>query len=228
MPAVYLKPLQTAVSKKKPDHPEIPQSHAEEIANAVSHGVGLGALMAATPFLLMAAWRRDGVMTLGAALFAGSAMFLYTASMLYHALPVAHKAFFRMVDHVAIYFLIAGTYSPFALGPLRGRFGWVVFWVAWGLALSGMLFKVFARFRFPFVSTGLYIAMGWLAVFLIKPLMVHLPGWGLAWMVAGGVAYTAGTLFYHRESMRYSHLIWHLFVIAGTACHFVAVLRYAI
>jgi hemolysin III len=125
------------VSKRKPDPPEIPQSRAEELANAVSHGVGLGALMAATPFLLIAAWRHDAVMTLGAALFAGSAMFLYMASALYHALPVAHKPFFRMVDHVAIYFLIAGTYSPFALGPLRGRFGWAVFWIAWGWRSSG-------------------------------------------------------------------------------------------
>jgi len=213
---------------KKPDHPELPQTRAEEIANAVSHGVGLGALMAGTPFLLIAAWRHDGVMTLGAALFAASAMFLYFASMLYHAVPEARKPFFRMVDHVAIYFLIAGTYSPFALGPLRGRFGWTVFWIAWALAVIGMLFKVFARFRFPYVSTAMYIAMGWLAVFLIKPLTAHLPGWGLAWMVAGGVAYTAGTLFYHRESMRFSHLIWHLFVMAGTACHFIAVYGYAI
>ena len=217
-----------AADVKKPDHPEIPQSHAEEIANAVSHGVGLGALLAGTPFLLMAAWPHGAAMTLSAALFAGSAMFLYFASMLYHALPVGRKPFFRMVDHVAIYFLIAGTYSPFALGPLRGRFGWTVFGVAWGLALIGMMFKVCARFRFPYVSTAMYIAMGWLAVFLIKPLTAHLSGWGLAWMVAGGVAYTAGTLFYHRESMKYSHLIWHLFVITGTACHFIAVLRYAI
>jgi hemolysin III len=213
---------------KRPDHPEIPQSHAEEIANAVSHGAGLGALMAGTPFLLIAASHRGWAMTLGSALFAGSAMFLYFASMLYHAAPAARKPFLRMVDHVAIYFLIAGTYSPFALGPLRGGFGWGVFWVAWSLALVGTTFKIFARFRFPYVSTAMYIAMGWLAVFIIKPLMAHLSGSGLAWLVAGGVAYTAGTLFYHRESMRYSHLVWHLFVMTGTACHFIAVLRYAI
>jgi hemolysin III len=211
-----------------PDHPEVPQSRSEEIANAVSHGVGLGGLLVGTPFLLVAASHQGWAMTLGAALFAASAMFLYLASMVYHAAPESRKPFLRMVDHVAIYFLIAGTYSPFALGPLRGRFGWTVFWIVWALALAGTLFKVFARFRFPYVSTAMYIAMGWLAVFIIKPLTAHLPAWGLGWMVAGGVAYTAGTLFYHRERMKYSHLIWHLFVITGTACHFVAVMFYAI
>ena len=208
-------------------HPEPAQSHAEEIANAVSHGAGLGGLIAATPFLLTAAWRHGAIPVLGASLFAGSAMALYLASMLYHAAPAARKPFLRMVDHVAIYFLIAGTYSPFALVTLGGRLGWTVFGVVWVLAFSGLVFKVFARFRFPYVSTAMYVAMGWLALFIIRPLAAHMPAVGLGWMVAGGVFYTSGTLFYHRETMRYSHLIWHLFVLMGTACHFVAVLLYA-
>jgi hemolysin III len=203
-------------------------SLGEEIANAVSHGIGLLAILGATPFLLAAAWRHGAVSSiLGAALFAGSAALLYLASTLYHAVPAGRKDFFRMLDHLAIFFLIAGTYTPFALGPLRGSFGWTIFAVAWLLAFVGVLFKVFARFRFPYVSTAMYIGMGWLAVFLIRPLATHLPPAGLILLVAGGLAYTAGVLFYHWEKMRYSHLIWHLFVLAGTACHFVAVLRYA-
>lgn len=154
-------------------------------------------------------------------------MLLYLASVLYHFAPARRRDFFRMLDHMAIYVLIAGTYTPFALGPLRGVFGWTLFGLVWGLALLGVLFKMFARFRFPYLSTAIYVGMGWLAVFIIRPLAAHLPMEGLAWLVAGGVAYTAGTAFYHWERMRYSHLVWHLFVLAGTACHFVAVLRYA-
>jgi len=200
----------------------------ERIANAVSHGVGLLAILAATPFLLAAAWRHGATgAELGAAMFAGSAAFLYLASMLYHVAPEERKGFFRMIDHVAIYFLIAGTYTPFALGPLRGTFGWALFAIVWLLAFGGVLFKVFARFRFPYLSTAIYIGMGWLAVLIIRPLMTHLPPAGLMWLVAGGLAYTAGVLFYHWERMRYSHLVWHVFVLAGTACHFVAILRYA-
>ena len=204
------------------------QSLGEEIANAVSHGVGLVAVLASTPFLLAAAWSHRSIPSvLGATLFAGSAALLYLASTLYHAAPAQRKPFFRMLDHLAIFFLIAGTYTPLALGPLKGSFGWTIFTVVWSLALVGVLFKIFARFRFPYVSTAMYIGMGWLAVFIIRPLATHLPVGGLIWLVAGGLAYTGGVLFYHCERMRYSHLIWHLFVLAGTGCHFVAILRYA-
>lgn len=212
----------------RPELPEPAQSPAEEIANVVSHGIGLVAVLGATPFLIAAAWRHGAVGSiLGAALFAGSAALLYLASTLYHAAPARRKGFFRMLDHLAIFFLIAGTYTPFALGPLKGTFGLTMFALVWLLAFVGVLFKVFARFRFPYVSTAMYIGMGWLAVFIIRPLAMHLPLSGLIWLVAGGLAYTAGVLFYHREKMRFSHFIWHLFVLAGTACHFVAVLCYA-
>jgi hemolysin III len=212
----------------RPELPEPAQTHAEEIANALSHGIGLVAIMGATPFLIAAAWRHGAITSvLGAALFAGSAALLYLASMLYHAAPARRKGFFRMLDHVAIFFLIAGTYTPLALGPLKGTFGWMIFAVVWLLAFVGVLFKVFARFRFPYVSTAMYIGMGWLAVFIIRPLAAHLPVAGLLWLVSGGLAYTGGVLFYHWERLRFSHLIWHLFVLAGTACHFVAVLCYA-
>ena len=201
------------------------ESRGEEIANAVSHGIGLLAILAATPLLMAAAWPRGA--GLGAGVFAGSAALLYLASMLYHCAPARRKGFFRMLDHVAIFFLIAGSYTPFALGPLKGPLGWTVFGIVWLLALGGALFKMVARFRFPYVSTGIYIGMGWLAVFIIRPLAAHLPAGGLAWLVAGGLAYTVGVVFYHWERMRYSHLVWHLFVLAGTGCHFVAVWRYA-
>jgi len=204
------------------------QTRGEEIANSVSHGVGLLAILGATPFLLAAAWRHHGIAPiLGASLFAGSAALLYLASTLYHAAPARRKGFFRMLDHLAIFILIAGTYTPLALGPLRGSFGWAIFALVWVLALVGVLFKVFAGFRFPYISTAMYIGMGWLAIFIIRPLAAHLELGGLLWLVAGGLAYTFGVLFYHWERMRYSHLIWHLFVLAGTACHFVAILRYA-
>lgn len=212
----------------RPTLPEPAQSRAEEIANALSHGIGLVAILGATPFLIAAAYHHGKVSSiLGAALFAGSAALLYLASTLYHAAPDSRKGFYRMFDHLAIFFLIAGTYTPFALGPLNGTFGWTIFAIAWLLAFLGVLFKVFARFRFPYVSTAMYIGMGWLAVFIVRPLAAHIPFTGLLWIVAGGVAYTAGTIFYHRERMRFSHLIWHLFVLAGTACHFVAILCYA-
>jgi hemolysin III len=212
----------------RPEVPELAQSPAEEIANGLSHGLGLVAILGATPFLIAAAARHGAVSSiLGAALFAGSAALLYLASMLYHFASARRKGFYRMLDHVAIFFLIAGTYTPFALGPLKGTFGWTIFAIVWLLAFVGILFKVFARFRFPYVSTAMYIGMGWLAVFIIRPLAAHLPVAGLLWLVAGGLAYTAGTLFYHRERMRYSHLVWHMFVLAGTGCHFVAVLCYA-
>jgi len=203
------------------------QSRGEEIANALSHGVGLLAILIATPFLLAA--RRHGAFgsILGAALFAASAALLYLASTLYHAAPAHRKGFFRMLDHLAIFFLIAGTYTPFALGPLKGSLGWTVFAIVWLLAFAGVFFKVIARFRFRYLSTAAYIGMGWLALFILKPLAAHVPPWGIFWIVSGGIAYTAGILFYHWERLRYSHFIWHLFVIAGTACHFVAVLLYA-
>jgi hemolysin III len=208
--------------------PELPQSSAEEIANAVSHGFGLLAILAATPFLIAAACRRGPLGSiLGAALFAGSAALLYLASTLYHSVPARRKPLFRMLDHMAIFILIAGTYTPFALGPLRGPLGWTLFAVVWLLALLGVGFKVFARFRFPYVSTGLYVGMGWLVVFIIRPLAERLPAAGIWWLAAGGLAYTAGVLFYHWERLKFAHFVWHLFVLAGTACHFVAVMCYA-
>ena len=161
------------------------QSLGEEIANSVGHGIGLLLAIAALPILVVAAVR-DGTAAdiVGASIFGSTIVLLYLASTLYHAVISPRvKRFLRVVDHGAIYLLIAGTYTPFTLGALRGPWGWTLFGLIWGLALAGLLLKAFARVRFPVLSTWLYIAMGWLALIAIKPLWVHVPGWGIFWLV---------------------------------------------
>jgi hemolysin III len=134
---------------------------------------------------------------------------------------------FHILDHGAIYLLIAGTYTPFTLGVLRGPWGWTLFGLIWALAVAGIVLKSVGGVRHPRLSTALYLAMGWLILAAARPLWRAMPGWGLFWLAAGGVAYTAGVGFYAARRMRYAHFVWHLFVLAGTACHFVAVLRYS-
>jgi len=210
--------------------PEIrAQSRGEEIANSVSHGIGLAAAAAATPILIIEAARRGGAMgVVGASIFASTVGLLYLTSVLYHALPPNRaKRFFQLLDHGAIFLLIAGTYTPFTLGVLRGAWGWTLLGLVWSLALAGVLLKAFSDVRHPRLSLGLYLGMGWLVIIAVKPLWLLMPTGGLLWMLAGGLAYTAGVGFYAAHNLRYHHLIWHLFVLAGTACHFIAVLRYA-
>lgn len=207
-----------------------PQSRGEEIANAISHGLGVLAALVAVPVLIMAATERgDASAVVGASVFAGTVVLLYAISTVYHACPPSRaKHIFRVLDHIAIYLLIAGTYTPFTLGVLRGAWGWTLLGGVWGLAVVGILFKIFAGMRFAILSVLLYLVMGWLCLIAVKPLVTVLPGWGIFWLVAGGLAYTLGVVFYaldHR--VRYSHFIWHLFVVAGTCCHFVAVMQYA-
>lgn len=205
------------------------QSLGEEIANAASHGVGLLAAVAASPFLLIVAARRGGpAVVVGASVFAMAMVLLYLTSTLYHALPRSRaKQIFRVLDHGAIFLLIAGTYTPFTLGVLRGGWGWTILGLVWGLAILGISLKAIARLRNPMLSTCLYIGMGWLAIIAIRPLWLHLPVPGLLWLVGGGVAYTTGVAFYAVDRRRYMHFVWHLFVMAGTVCHFVAVLNYS-
>ena len=208
---------------------ERPQSIGEEIANSVSHGVGLSATLAAFPVLVMAAQQRgDTVAMVGASVFGTTMVLLYLASTLFHALPSGRaKRVFQVLDHSAIYLLIAGTYTPFTLGVLRGEWGWALFGVVWSMAVAGIMFKALGGVRFTTLSTWLYLAMGWVVVIAAKAVWTLVPGWGLFWLLAGGIAYTAGALFFMAERVRYFHFVWHLFVVAGTACHFVAVLRYA-
>jgi hemolysin III len=206
------------------------QSQAEEIANSISHGIALVAALIGTPFLIKQAARHGDVgFVVGASLFSATAIFLYLASTLYHALPVGKtKRVFRILEHSAIFLLIAGTYTPFTLGVLQGSWGWILLTTIWILAAVGVVLKVFCRTSFPILSTALYLLMGWLVVIAVDPLMAKMPIQGLLWLTAGGVSYTLGVVFFALDSrLRYGHFVWHLFVIAGTTCHYFAVLWYA-
>ena len=206
------------------------QSRGEELANSISHGIGLITALVAAPFLIMHAVRfGDTGFVVGASLFAVTVVLLYLSSTLYHALPTGKpKRMFRIFDHSAIYLLIAGTYTPFTLGVLSGTWGWTLLGLIWVLAIVGITLKAFSRMSHPIVSTGLYISMGWLILIAIKPLFERVLITGVLWIVAGGLIYTAGVAFFAVDSrMRYGHFIWHLFVMTGTACHYIAVLRYA-
>ncbi len=208
---------------------ERPQSLGEEIANSVSHGLGLLAALAAFPVLVVVAQRSgDAAAIVGAGVFATTMVLLYLTSTLFHALPRCRaKRVFQILDHSAIYLLIAGTYTPFTLGLLRGAWGWTLFGLVWSMAVVGTVVKALGGVRYTRVSTWVYLAMGWLVLIAAKPAWALIPKWGIVWLFAGGIAYTAGAAFFAAERIRYFHFVWHLFVVAGTACHFVAVLWYA-
>ena len=208
---------------------ERPQTLGEEIANSVSHGVGLLAALAGFPVLVMGALQRGGVSALvGASVFATTMVLLYLTSTLFHAFPLCRaKRVFQILDHSAIYLLIAGTYTPFTLGVLRGAWGWTLFGLVWSLAAIGTALKVLGGVRYTTASTLVYLAMGWLILIAADTAWTLVPKWGIFWLFAGGIAYTAGAVFFLAERIRYFHFVWHLFVVAGTACHFIAVLRYA-
>ena len=207
-----------------------PQSVGEEIANSIGHGVALLLAIAAAPILIVSAVRGgDAASVVGASVFAATMVILYATSMLYHVLPLSRtKRVFQVLDHSAIYLLIAGTYTPFTLGVLRGPWGWTLFGLVWSMALAGIVLKSVAGVRWPWLSTALYVAMGWVALIAIKPLWALMPAWGLFWLVAGGLFYTLGVGFFATDHrLRYGHFVWHLFVAAGTVCHFFAVLYFA-
>jgi hemolysin III len=205
------------------------QTLGEEIANSVSHGVGLAAVLVTAPLLIAhAAHVGTTRFVVGVSIFIGSAAFLYLASCLYHALPLGRaKEVFRIIEHSAIFVLIAGTYTPFMLGALHGTWGWTLVSLIWVLAVLGVLLKTRSTKTHPLLSLALYLGMGWLLVVAIRPLVAHVPRDGIALILAGGIAYTVGTAFFAAERLRYGHFIWHLFVLAGTTCHFLAVWAYA-
>jgi len=212
-----------------PAGPERDQSRGEEIANSISHGIGLVTAIVGIPFLILHAARRgDAGFIVGASIFSATVVILYLASTLYHALPTGKaKRVFRVIEHSAIFLLIAGTYTPFTLGVLRGAWGWTLFGVVWGLAAIGVALKAFERTSHPVLSTGLYLLMGWVVVIAVDPLLTRVPTAGLLWLVAGGLSYTAGVVFFATDSrLQYGHFVWHLFVMAGTVCHYFAVLWY--
>ncbi len=202
-----------------------PSQAREELANVLTHGAGLLAATAgATLLVAFAALRGDVWSIVGSAVFGGTLVLLYAASTLFHSARTPRaRARLQVFDHCAIYLLIAGTYTPFTLLGLRGTWGWSLLAVAWTFAAAGVVFKLRCTGRFPRLSTAMYLAMGWMSVVAAKPMIERFPAETLAWIVAGGLAYTGGTYFYHSRRIPYAHAIWHLFVIAGSACHYVAV-----
>ena len=204
-----------------------PQTLGEEIANALSHGLGFLLALASLPILVNDAARRGGgASVVGASLFAGTAMVLYLVSTLYHALPAgAAKRWFNRFDHASIFLFIAGSYMPFLFGVLRGAWGWSLFSVVWSAAALGIGAKLLDRLKHPLWSTGLYVAMGWVALVAVAPLVQRMSPLGLTWLVAGGLSYTAGAVVFLLDSkLRYAHFVWHLFVLGGSTCHFFAAL----
>jgi len=206
-----------------------PLTLAEEIANGISHGVGLLLALVAIPFLLLPAIEAGRVrFIVGVSVFGATVILLYLASTLYHSIThEAAKRIFRLFDHTAIFLLIAGSYTPFALGVLRGPWGWSLLAAVWTLAIVGITLKIRKRTRHSRISIVLYVIMGWLAIVAVKPILALVPLPGIILILAGGIAYTGGLAFFAAHRLRYSHFIWHLFVIAGTTCHFFAVLWYA-
>jgi hemolysin III len=198
----------------------------EDIASSLTHGIGAGLSVAALVVLVtLSAMGGDAWRVVSFSIYGACLVSLYLASMFYHAFRAPRlKSIFRIFDHVAIFLLIAGTYTPVALVSLGGGWGWTLFGLIWGLAVFGILLEVFFMDRFRWLTMGVYIGMGWLVVIAIKPVVEALPVGALVWLGAGGVAYTGGVVFYLWKKLPYSHAIWHLFVLGGSACHFFAFL----
>ena len=206
------------------------QTRGEEIANALSHGLGFVLAIASLPLLLgFASPTLTAINIVAMCVFSVTMMLLYGVSTLYHALPAGPaKTWLNRCDHAAIYLFIAGSYTPFVLGVLRGGWGWSLFGVVWAMALLGFAAKMLNRLKHPLWSTGLYVVMGWVAVVAAAPLVARMPGAGLTLLVAGGLLYTAGAVVFIFDSrVRFAHFVWHLFVLGGSACHFFAVLWFA-
>jgi hemolysin III len=201
-----------------------PYSRPEELAHALTAGLGIIACAIALPWLAYVSFG-EVARLIAALVFGGSALAMFVTSVIYHwESDPGRKIMFRKLDHAAIYLLIAGTYTPVALLAVRGAAGWLLFAGVWTMAVLGIVAKTKVGFRFPRLSTFLYLAMGWLAVLVIEPLAAGMSRAELTWLIAGGVVYTAGVPFYVWKTRRYTHALWHLFVLGGVACHFVAVL----
>jgi hemolysin III len=205
-------------------------TRGEEAANTLSAAGGLLVFLGVSPFLLTAALAsKEPSSVTGCVIFLGSVLALYSSSTIYHALgPCRAKHIFRILDHAAIFVLIAGTYTPFALGPLAASQGLALAIIEWTMAMLGIAFKCAGGLRYRRLSTVVYLCMGWLGIFWIQPLIENI-GWsGFLWVLAGGIAYTAGILFYAAKHKTYSHFVWHLFVFAGSLCHAMAIWNYVL
>ncbi len=200
------------------------------MTNIISHAMGL--LLSVVALLLMLVRASDSgdiLYIASAAIFGASLVALYTASMLYHSAkdPIIRNRL-RINDHATIYILIAGTYTPFTLVVLNGWIGWTLFGISWGMALTGVILKLYFTGKYNVLSTLMYVFMGWIIIFAIKPLINNLPAEGLFWLFAGGVAYTTGAILYSIEKIKFNHAIFHFFVLLGSACHFVSVYFYVL
>jgi len=200
---------------------------AEERINVYSHGLGLIASVFALFILTLKA---DGMLqVVSVVVFAASLIALYGSSTIYHSTHnVARRAWLRTVDHSMIYVLIAGSYTPLALLVLKGNVGWAIFGVSWAMAITGIVIKLFHTGKYNKISTAMYVFMGWVIIFAIKPLAANLSSEGLTWLFAGGVFYTVGALFYSIKKMPYGHATFHVFTLLGSACHFVCVYYYVL
>lgn len=200
-------------------------THHEEFVNAVTHGLGVVLSIGGGAVLIaLAALHAGGREIVAVSIYSASLVLLYTTSTLYHAARrPATKSRLKIVDHCAIFLLIAGTYTPFTIAAIRGGWGWSLFGIVWGLAVIGVVLKLFFTGRFRVLSTAIYIGMGWLALIAIVPMTRALTPTALTWLVVGGVIYTAGTAFYHNHRIPHAHGIWHLFVLGGSISHYIAV-----
>jgi len=206
------------------------ETESEERLSSITHGVGALLSIAALAILItLASVHGDARRVITVTIYGASMLLLYLASTCYHACrhPRA-KHWLKVADHIAIYCLIAGTYTPFLLVSVRGAWGWSLFCLLWGLTLAGAILKLFFIHRFDFASTMIYLAMGWIGVIAARPFLQALPGGAVALMVAGGLAYTVGVIFYLWDHLPFNHAIWHVFVLAGSACHFFGVLFYVV
>jgi len=199
---------------------------ADELANTLTHGIGLACSLFGFIILLTLAIVRGGAwQILGCAIYGTTLVCLYAASTFYHGVSSARvKRILHIFDHCAIFLLIAGTYTPFLLVNLRGSWGWSLFAVIWTIAAVGILFKLWFADRFPIFSVSTYVAMGWLGVIAARQVYTHVPLTGIVWIILGGLAYSVGVIFYACKKIPYHHVIWHLLVMAGSSCHYVAIL----
>ena len=206
------------------------QSLAEEISNSITHGLGLLLSIAGLVVLLvLSAKYADARKAVCFSIYGTSLVILYAASTLYHSFPMGRaKDVFKIIDHSAIYILIAGSYTPFALISLRGGWGWAIFGIIWALALAGIVFKVFFVERLVILSTLIYLAMGWLSVIAIRPILDNIPTGGILWLLAGGAFYTLGAVVHFFKEIPFSHAVWHVLALCGSICHYFAILFYVL
>ncbi len=202
----------------------------EELANSLTHGLGLVLSVAGfVALLVLAILHGSALQIVSCSVYGSTLVCLYAASTVYHIVQSRRfKRILKIIDHSSIYLLIAGTYTPFTLVILRGGWGWTLFGLVWGLSLFGILFKVWFVDHFKIVSTAVYIIMGWLVVIALKPLLAMVPGGAIAWLFAGGLSYTVGVVFFAWHKFPYNHAIWHVFVLVGSVCHYFAVLLYVL